>query len=574
MSAASETSPSVAIAAIPEPAPARALALRPALAAALLSGLLYFLAFPGVDCWPLALVAWVPLLVALEGQSPRRALLLGWVAGLTMTMCGFYWLLNMLQTFSGFPAPLCAVFLVLLCAYQGGRIGVMAWLSARGAARGYPRGLVFALAFVASELAYPLVFPWTYAGTVHQVPALVQLAELGGPIAVAVPLVLTNLALAELVLARRARRRPKRLALAGLLAPLVSAAYGALRIPQIDAATQHAERASVALIQANMSLFGKREQLQEGLHRHLELSAAARRQGPLDLLVWSETSVMAPIWEDDVARLIPRIVGRRLGVPAVFGAVLAKPVADVRGNVFFNSALMTDARGAVIGRYDKRYRLPFGEFLPFGDTFPILYEWSPNSGRFAAGSQPQTLSLGEHTVAAFICYEDIIPAFVRDIVRSGDTDMLVNLTNDAWFGDTTEPWIHLALSKFRAVEHRRYFLRSTNSGVSAVIDPVGRVVAHTETFRETALRADVAWLHATTPYELWGDAPWWLLSFASLALAFLPRRKHVKGGATPDMASSPPPSIPPRRSEGSSDFLRVSHQFLIKNRAIETRHDE
>jgi apolipoprotein N-acyltransferase len=541
----------------------------------LLSGFLYFLAFPGVDCWPLAFLALVPLIVALEGQTPRRALLLGWVAGLTMTTCGFYWLLDMLQTFSGFPTPLCAVFLVLLCAYQGGRIGVMAWLAARGAAKGYPRGLSFTLAFVASELAYPLVFPWTYAGTVHQLPSLLQVAELGGPIAVAVPLVLANLAFAELVRARLARRRPAAWPLAGLLAPLLAAAYGALRVPQIDARAAASPKASVALIQANMSLFGKREQLDEGLRRHLDLSARARAQGPIDLLVWSETSVMAPIWERDTAQVIPRLVGRWLGAPALFGAVIAKPVDDVRGNVFFNSVLLTDSRGAVVGRYDKRYRLPFGEFLPFGDTFPILYEWSPNSGRFAAGEEPRTLTLGQHQVAAFVCYEDIIPAYVREIARSGDPDLLVNLTNDAWFGDTTEPWIHLALSKFRAIEHRRYFVRSTNSGVSAVIDPAGRVVAHSGTFEEAALRADIHWMRASTLYELWGDLPWWLLSFCSVAFAFLPRRRtSQRKGAPASDTQAPPDSKLPHPVAVSPDFLRNSHEFLLRNRVIETRTSE
>jgi apolipoprotein N-acyltransferase len=103
--------------------------------------------------------------------------------------------------------------------------------------------------------------------------------------------------------------------------------------------------------------------------------------------------------------------------------------------------------------------------------------------------------------------------------------LLVNLTNDAWFGDTTEPWIHLALAKFRAIEHRRFFVRSTNSGVSAVIDPVGRVVAHTETFQEATLEAQIAWLRGKTPYELWGDLPWWLCAFAAGVGAFVPRNR-------------------------------------------------
>jgi apolipoprotein N-acyltransferase len=540
--------------------------LKSAFALAVLSGFLYFLAFPGVDCWPLAFVALAPLIVAIEGQTPKHALLCGWAAGLTMTLCGFYWLLDMLQTFSGFPAPICAIFLALLCAYQGGRICLLCWLTARGSAKGYGRALPFVLAFVASELVYPLIFPWTYAGTVHQVPSLLQLAELGGPITVGLPLVAANLVIAELALALLGRRPFRRWALAGLAAPLLATLYGLVRLPQIDARVARAKHASVALIQANMSLLGKRERVDEGLRRHLDLSAQARREGPLDLVVWSETSVMAAVGEEDVERVIPRLVGRRLGVPALFGAVIARPVDDVRGNVFFNSVLLTDASGNVRGRYDKQYRLPFGEFLPLGDTFPVFYEWSPNSGRFAAGTSLAPLTLGQHQLATFVCYEDVIPGFVRDIVAAGDPDLLVNLTNDAWFGDTTEPWIHLALAKFRAIEHRRFFVRSTNSGVSAVVDPAGRVTAHTTTFEQTALRADIAWLHDRTLYERLGNAPWWLASIASLALAFLPRPKR-RGATSSDLPHTRPEIMKSEvsaDSEKAREFRGLSHRFLSR----------
>jgi apolipoprotein N-acyltransferase len=538
---------------------------RRALALAVLSGFLYFLAFPGIGLWPLGFVALVPLIVALDGQSPKRALQIGWLAGLTMTSFGFYWLLDMLQTFSGFPTPLCVLFLLLLCAYQGGRIALLGWLSARGQARGHGLGLVFALGFVASETLYPLIFPWSYAAVVHSLPVLIQTAELGGPLAVALPLALANWGLAELWLARRAGRPSHlRAPLITLSLPAVAALYGVLRLPSVDARSASAPRAEIGLVQANMSLFGKREDVQEGLRRHIELTRELVQKGATDLVFWSETSVMAPMLEDEFALGIPRVVGRHLGVPALIGSVLARPVADARQVVLFNSALLTDRSGAVAGRYDKHYRLPFGEFLPLGDAFPILYEWSPHSGRFAAGTSLAPLRLGEHQIATFICYEDVIPSFVRSIVASGDPDLLANLTNDAWFGDTTEPWIHLALAQFRAVEHRRYFVRSTNSGVSAVIDPAGRVLAHTRPFEETTLRASIGWLRGSTPYGWWGDAPWWLLSAVSLFLAFYPRARPRSQPDAGHAAGKSKP-LPARDShEIASNFRKKAHSYLVR----------
>jgi apolipoprotein N-acyltransferase len=126
-------------------------------------------------------------------------------------------------------------------------------------------------------------------------------------------------------------------------------------------------------------------------------------------------------------------------------------------------------------------------------------------------------------VTALICYEDILPRFTNAAVRHGRPDLMVNLTNDAWFGDTAEPWEHLALAQMRSIEHRRYLVRGTNSGVSAVIDPVGRVIAHSGTFREETVVAPIHWMHGWTAYELWGDWPWLIVSLGALAAAFVRR---------------------------------------------------
>jgi apolipoprotein N-acyltransferase len=507
------------------------LGARVAAALAVLSGVLYFLAFPGLDIWPLGFVALAPLIVALRGQAPRRAAWIGWLAGFTMTMIGFYWLLEMLETFSGFGLPLCILFMAILCAYQAGRIALLGFLAARAERRQWPFGLAFGLGFVASEQAFPLLFPWYYAATVHPVPVLAQLADIGGPILVALPLVAVNLVIAEVVFARRERRAlRRRLVLVLAATPLVSVLYGAVRIASVDARVKEAPKGRVGLVQANMSLFGKRKDKAEGLRRHLRLTHDLEKEGRLDLVVWSETSVMGAVREDDVDRAIPDYFSRNIGVPALFGSVLVRPVADEREYVFYNSAILTDGAGEVKGRYDKQFLLGFGEYLPFGDTFPVLYKYSPNSGHFTPGNRFEPLTDGRHEIATFICYEDIVPGFVNRIVTNGSPDLLANLTNDAWFGDTTEPWIHLALAKLRAVEHRRYFVRSTNSGVSAIVDPVGRIVEHTDTFHARAIAGTVAWLRGRTVYELLGDAPFWLVTvLAVYAAVRAPPRRLMAG---------------------------------------------
>ncbi|MGE3671321.1 MAG: apolipoprotein N-acyltransferase [Polyangiaceae bacterium] len=497
---------------------------------AILSGVLYFLAFPGIDLWPLAFVALVPLIVAMRNQPTRRAMGLGWMAGFTMTMTGFYWLIDMLKTFSGFGTPLCLLFMSILCGYQGGRIGFMGWLYGRATNRGWPAGPVFCLAFAASELVFPLLFPWYYAATVHQMPALLQLAELGGPILVGLMLIAPNWALSELIFSKLDQRRINWRLVAALVAlPIVAAGYGALRIFQVDATVAAAPKAKVGVVQANMSLIAKREDKEGGLRRHVRLSQELiRKEGPLDLVVWPETAVARAMDERNAANYYERNVLPQVGAPAVFGAILVRRVDDVRGYVLFNSAMVSDpATGRkVVGRFNKHYLLAFGEYLPFGETFPQLYEMSPHSGRFTPGTEAKPVPFGDHQLAVFICYEDIIPSFVNSIMKNGDAQLLVNITNDAWFGDSTEPWIHLALSKLRAIEQRRFFVRSTNSGVSAIVDPVGRVVAHTETFKQQTAAAQVAWLDGGTVFRVIGELPWWLGALVIAAMAFV-RRKSV-----------------------------------------------
>jgi apolipoprotein N-acyltransferase len=520
------------------PAGALPLSAPLAYAGALLSGLLYWLAFAGMDVWPLSFVAWVPLVIAMHRQTARRAGLLGWVAGITMNVAGFFWLQTMLQTFSGFNPVICFFFVFVVCAYQGGRIGLLGWLYGRATARGWPGALVFAAAFAASELVYPLLFPWYYAATVHQVPVLTQIADVGGPILVGLVLVAANLALAEPLLARAERRKPSIAVLGtGAVTLAFGCAYGALRIGAIDAAKDAAPEATVGVVQANMGLMEKRSSFDEGLQRHLDLSQRLVRDDHVDFVVWSETSAMRAVRDDSYQQELRSGVARRIGVsrpdhpaplPAIFGAVIVKPVPGDREYFAYNSAVASDASGMVTSRYDKQYLLTFGEYLPFGDTFPVLYKWSPNSGRFSPGKSLDPLQLDldgvKHPITVLICYEDILPGFTNDAVRHANPELLVNMTNDAWFGDTAEPWEHLALAQLRAVEHRRYLVRGTNSGVSAVIDPVGRVVVHTASFRQEAISAPIHWMQQRTVYERIGDWPWLLGSLALAVGAFRKRK--------------------------------------------------
>ncbi len=507
--------------------PAFPLAPRPAYALAAIAGVVYYLGFPGVNLWPLSFVALVPLLVALRKQTPRRAAALGLVHGLFISITGFYWLFGMLQRFSGFPAPICAIFMLALCAYQGGRTALLGLLHARAEQRGWPSAPAFALAFAASELVYPLLFPWYFGASVHNAPALLQAADLGGPYLVGLILVAPNLALAELVHARLERRAvARRLVAVGLAVPAIAAIYGAVRLRQIDAAIAVAEPIKIGIVQGNQPLKGRTN----ALATHLKLTDFLRDAG-VDLVLWSEGADAHNYLEDRYKELARKELTHRLGVPAIIGTGISRPVANFR-RTYFNTALLSDTDGTILGRYDKHLLLAFGEYLPLGSTFPILYRLSPNSGRFSPGTSLDPLIFGAHRISVVICYEDILPAYVNSMVRHADPDLIVNLTNDAWFGDTTEPLEHLALAQLRAVEHRRYLIRATISGLSAIIDAAGRVVMRGSQFREEALIGEARYLRQRTGYELLGDAPWYACTLAIALMALVEKKRLFRASGS------------------------------------------
>ncbi|APR84783.1 Apolipoprotein N-acyltransferase [Minicystis rosea] len=486
---------------------------------AALGGALYFTGMPGPGFWPAAFVAQAPFYLALLRQSPRRAALLGLLNGFTFSLGTFYWLFGTVNVFGGFPAPVSLLVMFLMCAYQGGRAALTGWLTARAEARGWPPALAFVLAFGAGELLYPLLFPWYFSVTALGAPWFVQAADLGGPILAGALLLGSSLALAELVRARIDGDRASRaLVLGGLLAPLLSGIYGFVRVRQVEAMQWKAPWLNVGLAQGNLPLVGRNA----GVRINRLLTKDLRDQGA-DFVVWSEGSVPDVFDEEVYREETYKRISRGLGVPVFIGGGVKRRTGDrVRE---FNTTLFTDAEGQVVGRYDKHFLLPFGEYMPFGDRFPSLYDLSPHSSKMSPGESLDPVILDGHPITVIICYEDLLPTFVNQAVRHGKPELLVNMTIDTWFGDTIAPWEHLGLAQLRAVEHRRYLVRATNSGVSAIVDATGRITKHGGLFKEETLLGEVRFMAPTTLYERIGDVPFWAGSAIVGAMAFVRRRR-------------------------------------------------
>nr|MBP9114631.1 apolipoprotein N-acyltransferase [Polyangiaceae bacterium] len=503
-----------------------------------LSGILYWIAFPSSPKFdhygPVAFVALIPLLFALEGTRAKDAAKLGLLTGMGLNLGGFYWLYGMLKTFSGFPGPLCFVFMLILCAYQSLPMALFGWASRKVVERGGPQWFAILGAFALSETVVPLLFPWYFGASLHHTPVFLQVADLGGPVLVSVMLAGVNLALFELIRSRRTStplvRRNVAIGAALFAFTLV---YGLYRTSKVVATIAASPVQKVGIVQGNLALMQKREDPYEGLKRHTRATEKLKEAGA-NLVVWSESSVAFWTPEEEYKTSYSRRFAKRVGVPLIFGGVVYR--IDPDRERWFNTALSTDNEGNVLGRYDKQFLLAFGEYIPLGDTFPIVYKWSPHSGKFSPGTKldalPITTPLGPKSAATLICYEDILPGFTNALVRNSSPDVLVNVTNDAWFGDTSEPWEHLALAKFRSIEHHRYLVRATNSGVSAIVDPLGNLVGHTETFVETTLLGEIRYLQGKTVFEYVGMMPWYATSVLVLFWATLGGKFKRKESAT------------------------------------------
>ena len=162
--------------------------------------------------------------------------------------------------------------------------------------------------------------------------------------------------------------------------------------------------------------------------------------------------------------------------------------------------------------------MPFGEYTPLGNYLPWLREINQTAPDFTAGESVNLFPLPHgKKVAALICYEDVVPSLAREASRAG-ANILVNLTNDAWFGKTVAPRQHHLIASFRAIENRRFLLRTTNTGLTAIVDPVGETVAELPLFTEGVLSREVKLMDATTLSMIVGEWPWRILSLIALAL--------------------------------------------------------
>lgn len=504
--------------------------------AAAFGGVLAFLGYAGFDQFYLEWICLVPVLWAISSQTPGRAFLLGWVAGTVGHGGGFYWIVTMLRQFADAPLWLAAPGLLLLAAANGLVFAVWAWatrLVTRDA--GWNGVWVAPVVWTAAEKFWPQLFPNYLGASQYKLLLVTQIADLTGILGVTFLVIYANSTVhAVIERVRTGQRRPWRLVAAFAAVIAIVLVYGAVRINMTDKAAASADTLSVGLVQTNRGAGDKHVDQALFLREHQEMSRELIAGRPLDLIVWPESILGIALPSREGA--LPASLLADLGTPVLFGAVLQLTERGERR--YYNSAVLGDRTGRITGTYDKMVLVPFGEYIPFGDVFPWLYSWSPHSGRFWRGEITEPLQLNGRPLSVNICYEDIFPGHVRMLMRGGRDgrvpEALFNVTNDSWYGDTIQPLEHLVLASFRSIEHRRSLVRSTNTGISAIVDPAGRIVQRTPQWKKASLAGTIPLMQGRTVYAVLGDWIGWVcgaIALAGISRAWQARGRFAKGGA-------------------------------------------
>ncbi len=483
---------------------------------ALASGFLVFLSFPKFGTGILAWVSLVPLLYALKGKRVKDGLAIGFIAGLVSYIGIIYWVTFVVVHYGYLPYYVGISAMLLVAAYLSVYIALFAAGIIYFTERGIPQILAAPLLWTCLEYGRSHLFtgfPWeNLAYSQYLWSPMIQVADITGIYGITFLIVLINVVFYDLLSYRRSaiggRQSGKRLlaeVAAGCVLVLICYFYGVLRSEEIRGALQKAKAMEVVLVQGNIdqSIKWNPRYQEETLNIYklpsLQMSPSGAGAG---LIVWPETAM--PFYFQDMDDLHRKVtdVAKVSADWLLFGS--PSYLGEEDNLSLFNSAFLLSPEGKILGRYDKVHLVPFGEYVPLRKLFPFIGKLVAGVGDFSSGKGFYPLSMNSHKLGILICYEGILPEASR-AYKKGGADLLVNITNDAWFGRTSAPFQHLSMTALRAVETRLYVVRAANTGISAIIDPTGEFISQTGLFERSALQGTVKFIDKQTFYTIYGD---------------------------------------------------------------------
>jgi len=498
-----------------------------------LSGILLALSFPGPPIPALsffyqplwAYLALLPLLLSLHKADAPRAFQRGWLTGFTFNLLCLYWVA---YTQGGGLAVVGGA--LLMAVYLGLFVAVWALATSHLLARwGRPALAVAPILWVAQEYALSLgelAFPWLLLGHAQAGQTdFVQFAAWTGVYGVSLWVVLVNMLL---FLCIEAQPKMRRIFIGLLALSFVLPWLHARGVINDSAETQHLR---IALIQPNLSINEKwgANGLEHSFTRLEMLSRQAASQNP-QLVVWPETALPCYLNLNPACSQRTRQLVEELGIPLLTGA----SDFNLQNRQPHNSAFYLRPGQAAISSYAKMHLVPFGERTPYRDSIPFLrdIDWTRITGdlgpaEFAPGRQRTLFAQPHAPFSVLICFESVFPDLVRLHVKAG-ARLLINITNDSWFGASAGPYQHALLNAMRAIENRVSIARAATSGQSLFIDPFGRRYQTSELFTQAALVGEVPIAQSLTFYSRHGDLFAQACFFAAIFCFIILRLKKIR----------------------------------------------
>jgi apolipoprotein N-acyltransferase len=516
---------------------------------ALLSGVAQILVFPSLNLYFLCWVAMVPLLYALlrgrggegemfdaEGRSlrpftPWQGFLIAWLSGVVWYLGTCYWIYPVMNGYGKLAAPVAALITSGYCIIMGmhhGAFGLLVVLMARRSNVGNRRPLLLAPVFwVAIELFRDRVtgVPWNPLGgsQVDNIP-FARIAQTTGVYGLSFAVMLVNCALVAALLFYGQRRKNL---LISAVAAAIALQIGVFAKPAALPATHQA-----VLVQENVPLLDQPEwtpsyfdQTISGLVKVGVDATPEQQAGDPGLIIWPESPAPFFIADPRLQRWLVAMAQDKNSY-LVVGSLGETQEAAGRQQLL-NSALVMDPHGNMVGRYDKIHLVPFGEYVPFQNLLFFASKLTREVGDFARGTQRKVFDLGGTHAGVFICYESVFPDEVREFTANG-AQVLINISDDLWYGETGAPAQHLQMARMRAVENYRWILLATNNGTTVSIDPLGRVVKQAPRNVRTALVAPFAPQNESTFYSRNGDVFAWACVVISLLAVFVRWRYRAR----------------------------------------------
>jgi apolipoprotein N-acyltransferase len=312
------------------------------------------------------------------------------------------------------------------------------------------------------------------------------------------------------------------------VALILSLVYGFERLKTVEQEMTSAPKLATGAVQGNVDIDLKWDPVlaQRNLDQHRKITDSLNSPA---LVIWPESAIefMVP---ENLPVLPPEFMPSFKSPQSyfIFGAKSFSGTLGRPGMKAFNTAFFTDARGRILGRYHKQVLLAFGEYLPFSRILSLV-PGIPFADGFTPGQGPIAFQLSSNIrVAPLICYEDLMPDLARKFVSESRANLLVNLTNDAWYGRSVGPWQHLALARSRAIETRRTLLRVTNTGVTSLVNAKGEVVKTLPMFTTAAMPAEVDILNTETYYVRFGDWFAWGMTIVSMAVILIGLKGFIR----------------------------------------------